>query len=117
MAATAALLLFVFRQAQVPLEEQVLTFRVPDDPLTISAELRVVGRKQLEASEHPGSELLDQRPITEVRMHLPVRRDGTEVHDPDVAPWRFVDIRFFCADRHEPCTVPRRHRDSLTWIS
>jgi hypothetical protein len=45
-----------------------------------------------------------------------VRRDGTQVHDPDVTPWWFVEIRFICADRHEPCTLPRRDRDSRTWV-
>jgi WhiB family redox-sensing transcriptional regulator len=110
------LLLVFFRKAKVPLEEQVLALGVTNDALPIPAKLGVVGRQQLESSEHPGSEFLDQRPIAEVGMHLPVRRNGTEVHDPDVAPWRLVDVRFFCADRHEPCTVSRRDRDSLCGI-
>ena len=79
----------------------MLALGVTNHTLAIATELRIVGRQQLEAGEHPGPELVDQRPVAEIGVDLPVRRDRTEVHDADVATRRLVDIRFFRSDRHE----------------
>ena len=59
-------LFFVLGEAEVPVEEKVLTLGVTDDALPIPTELGVVGGQQLQSSEHPGPEFLDQGSIAEV---------------------------------------------------
>src|SRR4051794_14948404 len=91
-------LAFLFGHAEVPVEQQVLALGVPHDPLAVAAELRIVGRQQLEAGEHAGPELLDERAVPEVRVDLPMGRHRAEVHHADVPTRRFV--RGFLGDRH-----------------
>ena len=40
-------------QAEIPFEDDVLTLRVTDDPLTVATELRVVRGQELEPGERP----------------------------------------------------------------
>ena len=83
------LLVVVFGDAEVPLEQQVLALGVAGHPLPVAAELRVVRRQQHEPGLGPLAELLDDVAVAEVRLDLPVRRDRAEVHHADVAPRRF----------------------------
>ena len=69
----------VLWEAEIPVQDETLTFRVTHHPFPISAELRVVRRQQLEAGHDPGAELVDDGPIAEVGVHLPVGCDGAEV--------------------------------------
>src|SRR5918995_6104757 len=69
---------------EIPLEDQALTFGVACDPFPVAPELRVVRWEQLEPRERPLPELVDEPPVAEHAVHLPVRRDGPQVHDFDV---------------------------------
>jgi len=72
---------FLFR-AEVPIEDESLTLRVAGHPFTVAAELRVVGREELKAGQGPLAELVDDRPVAEDALHLPVGSERTEIHDP-----------------------------------
>jgi hypothetical protein len=88
-----ALGLFLVGQTKVPIEEQSLALGVADNALTVAPELRIVRGEQLETGQDPGSELLDERAVAEVRMDLPVGGNGPEIHDAHVPAWGFVEFR------------------------
>jgi hypothetical protein len=70
------------------LEYEVLAFCIAHDALAITTELRIVRREQHQPGERTLSEALDEDPIPELRLDLPVGRDGPEVDDTDVPAWR-----------------------------
>ena len=70
--------------AEVPVEEQSFTLRVTRHTLAIPPELRIVGREELEAGQGPLPELVDDSPVAEDTLDLPVGGQGTEVDDPHV---------------------------------
>ena len=86
--------LLVLGLAQVPIDQEVLPLGVAVDPLPVAPELRVVRGQQEQPGQGPLAEVLDHRTLTEVRVHPPVRHDGAQVHDADVAArWGFLDLR------------------------
>jgi hypothetical protein len=80
---------------EVPVEDQSLTLRVASDPFTVAPELRVVGREELEAGQGTLPELVDDRPVAEHTLHLPVGCQGTEVDDPHVPLRRLGLLQLF----------------------
>src|SRR4029078_11504711 len=76
--------LALFVVAEVPFQDEVLTLGVARDPLPVAAELRVVGREELEPGDCPLPELVDHATVTEDAVDLPVGRDRAEVDDLDV---------------------------------
>ena len=70
--------------AQVPVEDERLTLGVAGDALPVPPELRVVGREELQTGHRPLPELVDDPPVAEHALDLPVRGERTEVDDPDV---------------------------------
>jgi hypothetical protein len=75
-------------QAEVPLEEEVLPFRIPDHPLTIASELRVVGGQQHQPSERSLPEVFDDVAVAEIGVDPPMGGDGTEIDDAHMATGR-----------------------------
>src|SRR3954451_1983278 len=65
----------VLRKAEVPIEQQTLALGIPHDPLAIAAGPRVAGGQKCERAHHPRPDLVDPRPVAEVRVDLPVGRD------------------------------------------
>lgn len=51
---------FFLRDPEIPLENDVLPLRVPNDALAVTPELGVVRRQEHEPVERPLTELLDQ---------------------------------------------------------
>jgi hypothetical protein len=94
LAVTGEERLFLFG-AEVPIEDQSLTFRVAGHPLPVPPELRIVRREQLQAGERPLAELVDDRPVAEDALHLPVGGQGTEVDDPHVPLRRLGLLQLF----------------------
>ncbi len=80
---------------EVPVQDQSLTLCVTGHPFTVAAELRVVGREELEPGQGPLAELVDDRPVAEDALDLPVRGQGTEVDDPHVALRRLWLLQLF----------------------
>jgi hypothetical protein len=78
---------------------------VTHDPLTVAAELRIVGRQQQQAGHDPRPEVVDHLMVTEVRPHLPVGGDRPEVHDLHVAAGRLL----------LGGGIGQGHRDSLSY--
>jgi hypothetical protein len=70
--------------SEVPIQDKGLTLRVAGHPFPVPAELRVVGREQLQAGQRPLPELVDDGAVTEDALDLPVGGQRTEVDDPDV---------------------------------
>ena len=81
------------------------------DPLAVAAELRVVGRQQLQPGDGALAELVDHATITEDAVDLPVRRDRAEVHDLHVALGRYL-LELFGLHRHADQRSGRRFRGS-----
>jgi hypothetical protein len=76
------------RDAEVPVEDEVLALGVSDHALTVAAKLGVVRGKQHQPGKRPLPELLDQCPVTEIRLDLPVGGDRTQVDHPNMSPGR-----------------------------
>jgi hypothetical protein len=85
----------VLVRAEVPVEDQSLTLRVASDPFPVAAELRVVRREELEPGQGPLAELVDDPPVAEDALDLPVRGQGTEIDDPHVTLRRLWLLQFF----------------------
>ena len=81
--------------AEVPVEDEGLTLRVARHPFPVATELRVVGREELEAGQGPLPELVDDCPVAEDTLHLPVGGEGTEVDDPHVPLGRLGLLQLF----------------------
>src|SRR5580765_4408413 len=79
----------------------MLALRVAYDALPVSTELRIMRREQLEPCHHACAELVDDRTVPEIRVHLPVRRHRPEIHDADVASRWLVDLGFCTGHGHE----------------
>jgi len=90
-----ALGLSVFFVTEVPLHEQILTLCVTVHSLAITTKLRVVRGKETETCVHAVDECLDLLFITKDHAALPVRSNGAEVNDLDVADW-VNDLGYFC---------------------
>ena len=82
-------LFLFFWDAEVPFQQNVLPLGVADDPLAIATELRVVGREKHQPGERTFAERLDDGALAELRFHLPMGRDRSEVDDAHMRPWRF----------------------------
>jgi hypothetical protein len=81
--------------SQVPVEDESLTLRVAGHPFTVAAELRIVRGEQLEPGQGPLAELVDDSPVAEDALHLPVGGQGTEIHDPHVPLRRLGLLQLF----------------------
>ena len=81
--------------AKVPIEDQSFTLRIASDSFPIPAELRIVRREQLQAGQRTLAELVDDRPVAEHTLHLPVGSQGTEVDDPHVPLRRLWLLQLF----------------------
>lgn len=81
--------------SEVPVEDESLTLRVAGHPFTVAPELRVVRREQLEPGQGPLPELVDDRPVAEDALNLPVWGQGPEVDDPHVALRRLWLLQLF----------------------
>jgi hypothetical protein len=78
-------LLTLFFVPEVPLDEQVLSFGVAIDSFTVASKLGVVRWQEPKSRVDAVDEGLDLLLVTEDHATLPVRRDGAEVDDLDVA--------------------------------
>lgn len=87
--------------AEVPVEEERLPLGIAGDPLPVTSELRVVGRQELEPGDRPLPELLDDVPVPEDGLDLPVRRQRTEVDDPHVSLRRLRLGELFGGSGHD----------------
>ena len=76
--------------AQVPVEQEVLSLGIADYAFTVPTELRVVRWNQLQASLHPVPETLDHCSVAEVALQVPVGSDRAEVDDADMTAGRFL---------------------------
>ena len=81
--------------AEVPIQDQGLTLRVTSDPFTVPSELGIVRGQQLQAGHRPLPELVDDAPVPEDALHLPVGGEGTEIDDPHVPLGRLGLLQFF----------------------
>ena len=72
-------------QAEVPLEEEVLPFGIPDHSFTIPPELRVMGGQQHQAGEGSLPEVFDDVAVAKVGVDPPVGGYGTEIDDAHMA--------------------------------
>ena len=90
----------VFVVAEVPLEDEVLALGVARDPLAVAAELRVVGRQQLQPGDRALAELVDHATVTEDAVDLPVRarpgRGRRPSRDPAAVPARALRTASTC---------------------
>jgi hypothetical protein len=80
---------------EVPVEDQSLTLGVASDPFPVAAELRVVRGEELEPGQGPLAELVDDRPVAEDALDLPVGGQGTEIDNPHVTLRRLRLLQFF----------------------
>src|SRR5581483_3247469 len=80
---------------EVPIEDQSLTLRVTGHPFTVPSELRIVRRQQLQPGQGPLAELVDDSPVAEDALDLPVGGQRTEVDDPHVPLGRLGLLQFF----------------------
>src|SRR2546426_1943385 len=76
--------------SEIPVEQEVLPLGVTHDPLTVTAELRVVRRQEEQPGQRPLAELLDQVALAEFGMHIPVRSGWSEVDDAHVTARRLL---------------------------
>jgi hypothetical protein len=88
--------------AEVPVEDQGLSLRVTGDPFAVATELGIVGRQELEPGQGSLPELVEDAPITEDALHLPVRGERAEVHDADV-PLRRLRLLLKLVRRRDHC--------------
>ena len=77
-----------FGHAEIPFEDDVLPLGIADDALTVTPKLGVVRRQEDEPSKCPLAELLDEVPVAELRLHLPVGGDGAEIDHANMAAGR-----------------------------
>ncbi len=66
---------------EVPVETDELTLGVTVDPLTVTAELRVVLRQKEQARVDPRPEGVDETLVAEMGADFPMGSNRTEVHD------------------------------------
>lgn len=85
----------LFFRPEVPIEDERLTLRVARHPFTVAPELRIVRGQELQAGQRPLAELVDDPPLAEDALDLPMGRQGTEIHDPHVPLRRLRLFEFF----------------------
>lgn len=86
--------------AEVPFDEEGFTVGVVDDPIVVASKLRIVSGNELQSSQRSLTKLFDQVSIAEVALDFPMRGDGAEVDDPDMAQWFGGSRKFKRCGRH-----------------
>lgn len=81
-----------FGVAEIPLDRDELALGVTHDAFSVATELRIIARKQDEASENTGAEFVEHLTITPVAVDLPVRCNRPVVHDARVGTGLLGDL-------------------------
>jgi len=75
---------------EFPLDGDALALGIAGDPLAVATELRVVTGEKNQAGQNAGPELVEEGAVSVVPVDLPMRRDGSQIHDASVGTGRFV---------------------------